>query len=65
VTREIDFLGVYLSPMLGYLAVASVSWLVLRRMLDRIGAYRFVWHRPLFDAALFVVVLAGVVALVT
>jgi hypothetical protein len=60
--HEIDLFGVYLSPMLGYLAAAGLLWLGLRRLLERWGAYRYVWHRPLFDAAAFVVLLAGVVA---
>ncbi|HEY2621771.1 MAG TPA: DUF1656 domain-containing protein [Acetobacteraceae bacterium] len=31
-------------------------------MLLWFGGYRFVWHRPLFDLALLVVLLGGVVA---
>jgi hypothetical protein len=27
----------------------------------RLNAYRFVWHRPLFDTALFVLLLGGIV----
>jgi hypothetical protein len=33
----------------------------LRRLLDRIGFYALVWHRPLFDMALLVCILAGLV----
>jgi hypothetical protein len=61
--REIDLFGVYLSPMLGFVVVAALAWLVLRRVLERLGAYRWVWHRPLFDAALFVILLAGLISL--
>jgi hypothetical protein len=28
-----------------------------------VGAYRLVWHRPLFDLALFVIVLGSVAAM--
>jgi hypothetical protein len=59
--KEVDLLGVYLPPMLAYLAVTAVLWLVLRHLLRRLGAYRWVWHRPLFDTALFVILLAGIV----
>jgi hypothetical protein len=59
--KEIDLFGVYLPPMLAYLAVTAVLWLVLRHLLRRFGAYRWVWHRPLFDTALFVILLAGIV----
>jgi len=61
---EINLFGVYLSPMLGFAALAVVAWLVLRHLLRRLGAYRWVWHRPLFDTALFVILLAGIVVLV-
>ena len=62
--REIDLFGVYLSPMVGWVAAATVVWLALRLVLRHLGAYRLVWHPPLFDAALFVLVLAGIVAAV-
>ena len=61
--RELDILGVYVSPMLGFMAAALLLWLLLRRILERAGAYRHVWHRPLFDLALYVVLLGGVVQL--
>jgi len=31
--------------------------LPLRRLGDRLGATRFVWHPPLFNAAIYVIVL--------
>ncbi|MFO1071791.1 MAG: DUF1656 domain-containing protein [Geminicoccaceae bacterium] len=62
--REIDLLGVYVSPMLAFMAAALLLWLALRRVLERTGAYRYVWHRPLFDVALYVVLLGAVVLLV-
>jgi len=54
----IDFLGVYL-PTLLLLAVLSVLllWLV-SRALAATGFYRLVWHRPLFDLALYLSILA-------
>jgi protein AaeX len=60
--KEIDLFGVYLSPMVGYAIAAALIWQALRYLLGRQGAYRWVWHRPLFDLALFVIVLAGLVA---
>ncbi|MGD9511427.1 MAG: DUF1656 domain-containing protein [Geminicoccaceae bacterium] len=60
--REIDLFGIYLSPMVGYALAAVLASVVLRRVLRRLGAYRLVWHPPLFDAALFVIVLAAIVA---
>jgi hypothetical protein len=60
--KEINVLGVFLSPMVGYAVVAALAWLALRYLLDHSGAYRWVWHRPLFNAALFVIVLGGIAA---
>ena len=43
--REIDLLGVFVSPALICLAVALVLSLILRRLLDKTGINRFVWNR--------------------
>ncbi|MDD3445076.1 MAG: DUF1656 domain-containing protein [Zavarzinia sp.] len=60
--KEIDLFGVFLAPMMLYAAIAGVAWLGLRAGLARLGAYRLVWHRPLFNAALFLILLAAVTA---
>ena len=60
--REIDLFGIYLSPMVGLSVAAVLAWIALRLVLRGLGAYRLVWHPPLFDAALFMIVLAGIVA---
>ena len=56
--REIDLLGVFVSPALICLAVALVISLILRRLLDKTGINRFVWNRALFDLSLLVVTTA-------
>ena len=56
--REIDLLGVFVSPALICLAVALVISLILRRFLDKTGINRFVWNRALFDLSLLVVITA-------
>jgi len=60
--REIDIYGVLVSPMLVWCGLALVATGLVRWAMDRHGLYRFVWHKPLFDLALFVIVLGGVVA---
>lgn len=60
--KEINLDGIYLPPLLGYLAGAAVLWYVLRYLLTRLGVYRFVWHPPLFNTALFVMLLSAFVA---
>ncbi len=60
---EISLGGVFVPSLLIWALVAFVLNVVLRRVLYAVGFYRLVWHRPLFDAALFVILLAVVVAL--
>lgn len=54
--------GVLLSPFLIYVVLAFAVTGVLRLLLVRLGASRWIWHEALFDTALFVCVLAGIVA---
>jgi hypothetical protein len=56
--REIDLLGVFVSPALICLAIALVISLVVRRLLDKTGINRFVWNRALFDLSLLVAITA-------
>ena len=60
--HEIDIYGVLVSPMLAWTLPALAATGLLRMMLARLGLYRFVWHKPLFDLALLVIVLGGVVS---
>jgi hypothetical protein len=60
--KEISLDGVYLSPLLGYLAGTAIAWAILRHLLAQTGAYRFVWHPPLFNAALYVILLGAFIA---
>ena len=56
--REIDLLGVFISPALICLVVALVISPILRRLLDKTGINRFVWNRALFDLSLLVAITA-------
>jgi hypothetical protein len=56
--REIDLLGVFVSPALICLAVALVLSQILRRLLDKTDINRFVWNRALFDLSLLIVMTA-------
>ncbi|KQV18292.1 hypothetical protein ASC97_30005 [Rhizobium sp. Root1203] len=50
---EIDLYGVFV-PTLGAIAVvAFILNAILRRALAFTGFYRLVWHRPLFDTAMY------------
>jgi hypothetical protein len=59
---EIDLYGVFIPPLLVWVAAALPLTAVLRRLLRWFGLYRLVWHRPLFDFALLVIVVGAVVA---
>ena len=54
--REINLLGVFVSPALVCLAVALVISLTLRRLLDKTAINRFVWNRALFDMSVLVAI---------
>lgn len=60
--KEIDLFGVFLSPFLFWsLGSFAILWGV-RLFLSRIGFYRYVWHRSLFDISLYFVILALLVS---
>ena len=59
--REIDLLGVFVSPALICLAVALVLSLILRRLLDKTDINRFVWNRALFDLNLIIAITALII----
>jgi hypothetical protein len=60
---EIDIYGVLVPALLLWLVIAYALTAVLCRVLQHFDLYRLVWHRALFDFALFVCVLGGVVYL--
>jgi hypothetical protein len=60
---EIDIYGVFVSPLVVWIVIALPSTAALRRILARAGIYRFVWHRPVFDLALLVMMVGAVVRL--
>ncbi|WP_188985907.1 DUF1656 domain-containing protein [Pseudomonas matsuisoli] len=57
---DVDIAGVYL-PMLLVLMIATyVLYLPLNRLLIHLHFYRLVWHRALFNVALYAVLLCAV-----
>jgi hypothetical protein len=57
--------GVFVPSLLVWLLVALALNAVVRRLLSALGFYRFVWHRALFDTALFVILLAATMGVAT
>jgi len=58
---EFDIYGVLVPALLIWLLVAYGVYVAARTALSAAGAYRFIWHRPLFDLALYVVLLGAIV----
>jgi protein AaeX len=56
--KEINLDGVFLPPLFGYLLGTALVWYLVRNLLGRLGVYRFVWHPPLFNTALYVILLS-------
>ncbi|MER2264489.1 DUF1656 domain-containing protein [Methylobacterium oxalidis] len=59
---ELDICGVFVPSLAAAMLGAFLLCLILRRVLARAGFYRLVWHRPLFDLALYVVLLGCIVS---
>ncbi len=59
---EFNLDGVFVSSLLVFAGIAFLITAVATRLLARTGFYRLVWHRALFDFALFVSVWGGVAA---
>jgi hypothetical protein len=62
---EVDVFGVLFPPLLVWVGIALVISAGLRWVLARAGVYRFVWHRPLFDLCLLVILAGAVSVLMT
>jgi hypothetical protein len=62
VIGEFDIYGVYFPALAVFAAIAFVLQLAIKRLLHASGLYRFVWHRALFDLAIYVILLAAVTA---
>jgi protein AaeX len=62
VIGEFDIYGVYFPAFAVFAAVALLLQLVINRFLRAIGFYRWVWHRALFDLAIYIILLGVVTA---
>jgi protein AaeX len=64
VIGEFDIYGVYFPAFAVFAAIALLlQVVVINRLLDALGFYRLVWHRALFDLAVYVILLGVVTAL--
>ncbi|HLG45182.1 MAG TPA: DUF1656 domain-containing protein [Reyranella sp.] len=58
---ELDIFGVYVAPFALMMLVAWLATMPLRRVGDRLGLSRRVWHPALFNTAVYVIVLSLIV----
>jgi hypothetical protein len=56
--KEINLDGIFVSPFALDLFIALLIFLPLRVVFDRWGMQRWVWHRPLFDVSVFVIIVS-------
>lgn len=62
-TGEFSFFGMYFPVLMLTSLIALVATRLISLFLARKGFYRYIWHPPLFDVALFFVVLGFLVTL--
>jgi hypothetical protein len=55
--QEINIFGVYVSPFVVVLGLGLVVYLPVRAWLDHIHFDKYVWHRSLADASIYVIIL--------
>ena len=58
---EINLFGVYVAPIAPMIVAAWVLLIPLRRIADRFGLLRYVWHPALFLFAVYLIVLSAIV----
>ncbi|MGB9166261.1 MAG: DUF1656 domain-containing protein, partial [Rhodomicrobium sp.] len=51
--EEVNLYGVFVPRLLVLMVIAFLVSVVVRGALSQVGFYRHVWHRPLFDIALY------------
>ncbi len=61
---EIDVFGVYVAPMSLMMVVAWLITVALRRVADRFGVLRYVWHPSLFVFAVYMIVLSSITIII-
>jgi len=62
-TPEVDFAGIFISTLVPTAVIGFILTVLVRKLLGRLGTYRHIWHPALFDAALFLILWAIVIAL--
>lgn len=61
---EISIFGVYVAPISVLMLAAWVVTVVLRRVANRYGLLRYVWHPALFVFSIYLIVLSSITLVV-
>ena len=61
--QEINIFGVYISPFVVVLGLGLLIFLPLRAWLDHLHFDKYIWHRSLADACIYIITL-GLLVLV-
>ena len=56
--KEVDICGIFLAPFAAYLFWAYLIFIPVKWWFDRIQIQNWIWHRPLFDTATFIIILS-------
>jgi len=56
--KEINIYGVFIAPFAAYVLAALLLFIPVRILFDRYAIQRWVWHRPLFDISILVIILS-------
>ena len=62
---EINLFGVYVAPISLFMVTAWLMTMALRRIANRSGLLRHVWHPALFVFAVYIIVLASSILILT
>ena len=62
---EINLLGVYVAPVSLMMVAAWLVTVALRRVADRFGLLRYVWHPALFVFAVYMIVLSSIAMIIS
>ncbi len=61
---EVNLFGVYVAPISLIMVASWLVTIVLRRIADRSGLLRYVWHPALFTFAIYIIVLSSWILIV-
>ena len=61
---EINVFGVYVAPISMMMVVAWFITIALRRIANRFGLLRYIWHPALFTFAAYIIVLSSWIRIV-